>query len=157
LAVGVSIFPVPAVAEESPRSALEFFSGTWTLKGHETTYSEVCAWLPGGGFLACRAEDRSESPAAHALSVFGYSEDDAAYTYHGFSGNGSQRMLRGSLDGGVWRFHGQTGRPPAWRRWQVTITPTSDGFAFLEEVSDESAPWKVAVRLEFVRKPEGGT
>jgi hypothetical protein len=57
----------------------------------------------------------------------------------------------------VWRFHGQTGRAPDWRRWQVTITPTSDGFHFLEEVSDNSAPWRETVQLLFVRNPEGGS
>jgi hypothetical protein len=134
-----------------PRSDLEFFRGAWTLKGHEATYREACEWLPGRAFMACNAEDRSETPPGYSLSVFGYSEADAQYTYNGFSGSGSQRTLQGSLQDGVWRFHGQSGRAPNWRRWQVTITPTSAGFHFREEISDRSGPWRESVVLEFVR------
>jgi hypothetical protein len=42
-----------------PRAALDFFCGTWTLAGQEPVYTEVCEWLPGRGFVACRSEDRS--------------------------------------------------------------------------------------------------
>lgn len=153
-AVFACVLSMPAVAQTTPRSALEFFRGAWTLKSYEGTYREVCDWLPGGGFLACRAEDRSENPPDFSLSVFGYSEPDASYTYNGFSGRGSHRALRGSLHGQVWRFHGEAGRGPHWRRWQVTITPTPEGFQFLEEVSDNSGPWEEVVQLQFIRIPE---
>lgn len=152
----ISALSVSAMAQTTPRAALEFFRGTWTLQGYESTYSEVCDWLPGGGFLACRAEDRSENAPDYSLSVFGYSETDSTYTYNGFSGRGSHRELRGSLHGQVWRFHGQAGRPPNWRRWQVTITPTSNGFHFLEEVSDNSGPWREVVQLQYVRTSVSG-
>ena len=156
LALFISALFVSAMAQATPRAALEFFRGTWTLQGHESTYSEVCEWLPGGGFLACRAEDRSENAPDFSLSVFGYSETDSTYTYNGFSGRGSHRELRGSLHGQVWRLHGQAGRAPNWRRWQVTITPTSSGFHFLEEVSDNSGPWREVVQLQYVRTSVSG-
>lgn len=136
----------------TPRAALEFFRGEWTLKGHESTYCESCEWLPGGGFIACNAEDRSEPEPSFSMSVFGYSEIDGQYTYTGFSGSGVQRSLRGHLHAGVWRFYGQSERAPHWRRWQVTITPTSAGFDFLEEVSEQSGPWRRSVELSYVRK-----
>lgn len=140
------------MAAESPRAALEFFRGQWTIKGHETTYVESCDWQAGRGFLACHAEDRSEPKPSFSMSVFGYSEVDAVYTYSGFSGSGTQRTLRGSLHEGVWRLDGQSDRGPNWRRWQVTITPTSEGFHFREEVSNKSGPWKPGVEFEYVRK-----
>jgi hypothetical protein len=139
------------MAVPDPRSELEFFRGTWTIRGLERGYREVCEWLPGKGFLACNADDRSESPASHSLSVFGYSEPDALYTYSGFGSGGTQRSLRGSLHDGVWRFHGETHHGPNPRRWQVTITPTAEGFHFREEVSERSGPWRESVVLEYVR------
>jgi hypothetical protein len=143
-----------AAGSPDPRSELEFFRGIWTIKGHDATYREVCEWLPGRAFVACNAEDRSESPPGHSLSVFGYSDADTQYTYSGFSSSGSQRSLQGSLQDGVWRFHGQSGRAPNWRRWQVTIKPTPEGFHFREEVSDSSGPWRESVVLEYLRLPE---
>lgn len=142
-----------AMANESPRAALEFFRGEWTLKGHEKTFVERCDWLPGKGFVACHAEDRSEERPSFSMSVFGFSEADGMYTYTGFSGSGTQRSLRGNLHENVWRFYGQSDRAPNWRRWQVTIRPTADGFHFREEVSDKSGPWRVATEFEYLRKP----
>lgn len=139
------------VAASHPRAELEFFRGTWTVKGHEATLREVCDWLPGRGFMACNSEDRSELFASIFMSVFGYSDADGQYTYNGFSGSGSQRALRGNAHSGVWRFHGQSDRGPNWRRWQVTLTPTATGFLFREEVSDRSGAWRGSVALEYVR------
>jgi hypothetical protein len=142
------------VAASHPRSQLEFFRGAWTINGNQETYRETCEWLPGGGFMACNAEDRSETPPGFSLSVFGYSEADGDYTYSGFGGSGSLRSLRGSIHDGVWRFHGQSLRAPEWRRWQVTITPTATGFHFREEVSERSGPWRESVALEYLRLPD---
>ena len=140
------------MSAESSRSALEFFRGEWTIKGQETSYRETCNWLAGNGFVSCHAEDRSESKPSYSMSVFGYSDADGHYPYNGFAGSGGQRSLRGYLLDGVWRFHGQSERGPNWRRWQVTITPTSEGFHFREEVSDRSGPWTPSVEFWYVRK-----
>lgn len=141
----------PLAAAET-RSELEFFRDSWTIKGLETSYTETCEWLPGGGFLACRAEDRSEGEPSYSLSIFGYSESHGQYTYDGFGGAGLHRSLRGNVHGGVWRFHGQSDRGPNWRRWQVTITPSAQGFQFREEASDLSGPWKEVAAFEYIRR-----
>lgn len=141
-----------AMSTESPRAALDFFRGEWTIKGSESSYTESCIWLPGNGFIVCRAEDRSETQPSFSMSVFGYSEADDQYTYNGYGSSGTQRTMRGNRHEGIWRFHGQSERGPNWRRWQVTMTPTPEGFHFREEVSDRSGPWKVAVEFTYVRK-----
>lgn len=141
-----------AMSADSPRAALDFFRGEWTIKGYEDSYTESCVWLPGNGFIVCHAEDRSETQPSFSMSVFGYSEADDQYTYTGYGSSGTQRTMRGNRHEGIWRFHGQSERGPNWRRWQVTITPTPEGFHFREEVSDRSGPWKVAVEFTYVRK-----
>lgn len=152
LLISLSGLCTVSLASESPRAALDFFSGEWTVAGQESTYVEVCSWLPGNGFLACHAEDRSEPKHSFSMSVFGYSDADGLYTYSGFGDSGTQRSLRGSLIDGIWRFNGQSDRGPNWRRWQVTITPHAAGFHFREEVSERSGPWRVANEIEYVRK-----
>ena len=141
----------PSLDASEPRSSLDFFAGRWTIQGLEASYSETCQWLPGGGFLACRAEDRSEVEPSYSLSIFGYSARDGHYTYHGFAGSGGVRTLQGFVHDGVWRFSGASGRAPDWRRWQVTITPSERGFRFREEVSERSGPWEEAAAFEYVR------
>lgn len=155
LSVSLAVVCATTVSAESPRAALDFFRGEWTIKGHETTYSESCEWLSGKGFIACNAEDRSEPESSFSMSVFGYSEADGQYTYAGFSSSGTQRSLRGHVHGGVWRFYGQSDRAPKWRRWQVTITPTREGFHFLEEVSERSGPWQRSAEFTYIRRPKG--
>jgi hypothetical protein len=147
-------FAAPLDAAE-PRAELGLFQGRWTIEGMEASYTETCEWLPGRAFLKCQAEDRSESEPSHSLSVLGYSERDGHYTYHGFGGSGTARTLQGFLQDGIWRFHGQTGRAPDWRRWQVTITPFEGGFQFREEVSDQSGPWRETARFKYVRLDAG--
>lgn len=152
LLLSSAILSSAAMSADVPRDALEFFRGDWTILSHESTYAESCDWLPGRAFLACHAEDRSEVKASFSMSVFGYSEADGLYTYTGFSSAGFQRSMRGDFREGVWRFHGQSERAPSWRRWQVTMTPTPQGFHFREEVSDRSGPWKAVAEFSYVRK-----
>ncbi|MEO8187874.1 MAG: hypothetical protein ABI580_10985, partial [Burkholderiaceae bacterium] len=133
------------------RAKLSFFQGSWTLRGSESTYTEVCEWLPGGGFLSCRAEERQPSGNGFSQSIFGYSAADGMYTYNGFDGIGTSRALRGTNQKGIWRFFGQSDRGPTWQRWQVTITPTADGFRFKEEVSERGGPWKERFVTDYVR------
>lgn len=142
-----------AQAADQARAELAFFEGDWTLAGYEDTYIERCRWLPGGGFLACHAEDRSEKDPSFSMSIFGYSVPDDLFTYDGFGGNGGHRALRGARHDGVWRFYGESRRGPAWRRWQVTITPAEAGFHFREEVSERGGPWVTAVELDYLRRP----
>jgi len=138
-----------------PRSNRGFFRGAWSVQGQEATCCARCACLPGGGFLACNAEDRAVSLPAFRLSAFGYSEAGWDYSYHGFSGSGSHCTLRGQVRDGVWRFHGQAeGRAP-WRRWRATIVPMEQGFSFREETSDGAGPWRESAALEYIRLADG--
>lgn len=145
-----------ALAGTSPRDALEFFNDSWTVEGQEAAFVETCEWLPGRGFVACHADDRTEATPSYSMSVFGYSDADGHYTYSGFGGSGTQRVLSGFLNDGVWHFQGQSGRGPNWRRWQVTLTPTARGFHFREEVSDRSGPWREVASFEYLRRSKAG-
>jgi len=148
-AVSVTSLQAATPSQSEPRAALSFFVGAWTIKGSESTYSEVCNWLAGQGFVACHAEDRSDG--SFSMSVFGYSEADQAYTYDGFGGSGARRELRGSKEAGAWRFFGESARAPDWRRWQVTIVPTQNGFTLREAVSDRGGPWQEVAVIDYVR------
>lgn len=153
--LAAALAPVAAAAAEAgAREKLDFFRGSWTIAGLETTYRETCDWLPGGGFLACESEDRSAPAPDFGLSIFGWSEADGAHTYEGFGADGSRRTLRGRIDeSGVWRFWGEAGRGPEWRRWQVAITPTADGFDFREEISEAGGAWRERAAFRYRRLP----
>jgi hypothetical protein len=140
-----------ATATANSLAELNFFEGRWTIKGIETTYTEECAWVPGGRFLSCQSEDSSKTPHEFGTSVFGFSESEQVYSYAGFNGSGSTRQLRGILDAGIWRFFGQSEHGPEWRRWQVLITPAETGFHYQEEVSVRGGPWEKAVTLDYIR------
>ena len=148
-ACSVTSLQAATPSPSEPRAVLSFFVGAWTIRGSESTYSEVCDWLAGEGFVACHAEDRSDG--SYSMSVFGYSEADQTYTYDGFGGNGTHRVLRGSKEPGVWRFFGESERAPDWQRWEVTMVPTADGFTLREAVSNRGGPWQEVAVIEYVR------
>jgi hypothetical protein len=85
------------------------------------------------------------------MGVFGYSQADGVYTYVGFHGGGTSRSLRGTLQDGIWRFFGQSDRGPAWRRFQVTISPNEDGLHFLEESSERGGAWQKRLEQQYLR------
>jgi len=140
-----------ALDAEKARSELTMFVGTWTIKGSEDSYRETVAWLPGGGFIACDAEDNSPDGGDYSHSVMGYSAAEGVYTHVGFHRSGSYRSLRGTLRDGVWRFFGQSERGPNWRRYLATISPSAEGYSFVEEVSDRGGPWRISVERTFLR------
>jgi hypothetical protein len=141
-------------ASADPREKLDFFLGTWTVKGSEATYIEQCEWPSLRSFVVCSSTDTDPRDPGKGISIFGYSPDDQTYTYTGLSSDGSARQLRGWHVDGVWKFTGQADRGPRFRRWQVAIAPTPTGFRFIQETSANGAEWQKSVEVEYVRIPQ---
>lgn len=156
LLVVCCLFAVPAQAgqpaPDDPHSKLAVFEGRWTVAGQESTYREVCEWLPNRRFLICKAEDREGGTPAWSMSVFGHSSARRAYT-HTLFGSGEIRTIHGWLNGSVWTFTGETQSGGETRRLQITIEPTGKGFVFRQDVSVNGAAWTRAAEFTYVRLP----
>lgn len=152
-ALALCLLANPAQAAEAagPRAALEFFIGLWTVKGSEATYRESCEWLSPESFVICTAKDTDPAGPSQSISIFGYDDEDRAYTYAGYGSGGSSRALRGWLRDGVWVFTGQRDRGTESVRWQVTIAPVPTGFLFVQQTSSNGGPWVKTVDAEYRR------
>lgn len=156
-AAAASLSPALSHAEQQrpddPHSKLAFFEGQWTVEGQESTFKEVCEWFPNRRFLICRAEDTESGTPKWAMSIFGYSTEQRAYTHTLFGGSGSIRTIHGWLNGSSWTFTGETRAEDRTTRMQVTIRPTKTGFVFRQDVSVNGAAWKKAAEFTYLRKP----
>jgi hypothetical protein len=132
-----------------PLEPLNAYIGKWTVKGQESTYLEVCAWMPGHEYVECRTEDRSGGTAQYSTSIIGYSRSDGMYVHF----NLGKRILqmKGTVDHGVWRFFGDSDGVPKWRRRQVAITPNEKGARFVQQVSDGGGPWQEVLVVDYIR------
>lgn len=142
-----------AFAREAPDPGdlPEFFAGTWTVKGRETTFSEKCEWLSPNSYLICNGADTDPKEPSRWITLLGYSHDKQTYDFTAFDGGGGKASLSGWLRGGVWVFTANQEEGTETVRLQVTLTPTKDGYQLREESSVNGAPWTVTLEEEHVR------
>jgi hypothetical protein len=144
-----------AVAQVPPsesRERLEMFVGSWTIPGQENSYSEICEWYHNRSFIVCNTEEKRPQGVSKSVSVLGFSELSGMYTYYSFGSSGGSRLLNGFLRGDEWLFTGERPVRGDMVRSQVSIKPTTSGFAFREERSTNGAPWIVAARVDYIRR-----
>lgn len=146
---------IVAVAQVPPREArarLEVLIGVWTVSGQEESYSEVCEWYHNKSFVVCNSEEKGPQGVSKSVSVLGFSEISGMYTYYNFSSSGGSRALNGFLRGDEMLFTGERPVRGDMVRYQVSMKPTTSGFAFREERSTNGAPWVVAGQVDYIRR-----
>ncbi len=140
------------VAASDARARLNAIVGGWTISGQEDSYSEICDWYHNRSFVVCNSEERQAQGVSKSVSVLGFSEISGTYTYYSFSSSGSSRSLNGFLRGDEWIFTGERQIRGDVVRYQVSMKPTTSGFAFREERSPNGGPWTVVAEFNYVRK-----
>ena len=148
-------YALVAVAQVPPsesRERLEMFVGSWTIPGQENSYSEICEWYHNRSFIVCNTEEKRPQGVSKSVSVLGFSELSGMYTYYSFGSSGGSRFLNGFLRGDEWLFTGERPVRGDMVRAQVSIKPTTSGFAFREERSTNGAPWIVAAQVDYIRR-----
>ncbi len=158
IAVG-ALFVTAAYAdppEVDPGDLPDFFAGTWTIRGAETTFNETCSWLSPNSYLICKGVDANPEAPETWIRLMGYSHSENTYNLSVFAGDGGKIMMTGWLDGDVWKFVGEnkifhraTGVDVLRR--QESMTPTKDGYNLKAEVSVNGEPWRVVLEDEFIR------
>ena len=96
---------VPAMAQESGGNdhdpsyiRLENLVGTWTTRGREATFSEVCAWYEGNFHVICNSENqRPDGSVGRGMSILSYVPNEG-YVYSGIGSRGRYE----TYENGVW-------------------------------------------------------
>jgi hypothetical protein len=139
-----------------PGDLPDFFAGSWTIKGMETTFLETCEWLHPNAFLVCNTVDSNPDAPEKIIRLIGYSHAENTYNLTIFSSDGGKMTLTGWLDGDVWKFAGEnriyhraTGVDVLRRQEQMT--PRKEGYTLKVEVSVNGEPWKTAYEDEVIR------
>ncbi|MEZ5893470.1 MAG: hypothetical protein R3C58_10080 [Parvularculaceae bacterium] len=142
--------------EIDPGDLPDFFAGSWTIKGMETSFLETCEWLHPNSFLVCNTIVSDPDAPEKIIRLIGYSHAENTYNLTIFSSDGGKMTLTGWLDGDVWKFAGEnriyhraTGVDVLRRQEQMK--PTKEGYNLKVEISVNGEPWKIAFEDEFVR------
>ena len=138
-------------SKPDPGDLPEFFAGTWTLKGAESTFRETCAWLSPNSYLVCNGSDSSSRIPAKWITLLGYSHALDTYNFSAFDSSGAKIVYSGWLRGEVWVFTSEQAIGTELVRFQSTITPTKNGYVLREEKSVNGASWVVVNDEEHIR------
>jgi len=73
--------------------------GHWTIQGKEDRFLEICEMYPGGYFLVCNSEFKTESGSLiKGVSIMGYSTEENHITYYHYGSTGASQTLKGRID-----------------------------------------------------------
>jgi hypothetical protein len=169
LFAGLALAAVAAAQETAPKPApehkkLEILAGAWAVDGEvkpnpmgpggKMSESEKCEWMEGGFFLVCHVEFKSaNSGNGSAVSVFGYSPADKAYTYREFNSWGEFEDSRGTIDGDTWTWTSDEKMGDVTMKGRFTMKFTSAAsYTFLYEMSQDGAKWTAMVDGKATKK-----
>ncbi len=146
------VFAAAQTPPAEARARLDVIVGAWTISGQEESYSEICEWYHSKSFVVCNSEERKSQGISKSVSIIGFSDISGTYTYYNYGSSGGSRTLNGFLQGEEFLFTGERPVRGNMVRYQVSMKPTSSGFAFREERSTNGAPWVVAAQVEYIRR-----
>ena len=143
---------------------LDIFAGSWTLDGTmkpgmmgpggTMTETEKCEWMPGGFYLICRSDYKSEAMGnGSGLAAMGYSTDDKAYTYREFNSFGEFEDARGTIDGDTWTWTSDEKMGGMTMKGRFTMKNVSAAsYNFTYEMSQDGTKWSTVMEGKATKK-----
>ena len=127
--------------------------GKWTVQGMEDSFLEICEMYPGGYFLVCNSEFKTESRGLNTgVSILGYSTENNHLTYYHYSSTGASQTLKGSIDeDGSLYFEGEEILDGKLTRTRVTMKKIGETYDFKEETSIEDGDWITSANFVYIR------
>lgn len=149
----VSAQQPPAKPRDPGYGPLQHFVGSWTVKGSEDTYREVCDWYDGRFHVVCNTESRrDDGSTGRSMSILGYVPAQG-YAYAGIgSGGHFQTHRHGTFEGGVFEFVDTVEESGRRRIKRTRMGPfDSTEVPFVVDTSIDGGPWTVDVDITYLR------
>lgn len=127
--------------------------GRWTIEGMEDTFLETCEMYPGGYFLVCNTEFKTQSGGLNkGVSILGYSTEGNHVTYYNYSSSGESRTLKGKIDEtGNLFFEGEELIKGKSIKSRVVMTKNGENYNFKEDTSIDNGPWTTSTEFVYTR------
>jgi hypothetical protein len=97
---------------------LAYFVGKWVSEGDmkpspygpggKFTFTETCEWLSGNFALLCKSEGQMLGATVQGLSIMSYDPGEKNYVYFESNSMGENAYSRGTVDGDVWTWTGES-------------------------------------------------
>ena len=162
------IFAESAMAQSSPpmtqrpqHEQLAAFEGTWrsTDPADSAVFQEACGWMSGGRrHMVCTPRWNRPDGVVQHQTIYSYRGRDSTYIVTTFLATGPVWTYHGRRSGAQWIFDLQSDRANNPQRLRMVVTIARDTIRFVEESSENGAPWRVTEDYRHVRvspaKPE---
>ncbi len=127
--------------------------GSWTIKGMEDRFLEICEFYKGGYFLVCNSEFKSKSGKLNnGVSIMGYSTEGKHLTYYHYGSSGESQTLKGRIDeNGTLFFEGDEMIKGKLTKTRVEMKKAGENYDFKEETSVDNGPWTTSTEIVYVR------
>ena len=144
---------------------LAAFLGTWQDeaemmpgpfgRGGRMSLTETCEWFTGGFSLVCHTETLRFMDHLKTLTVLTYDPEERVYRLYEFNSVGWSNVAKGTVDGDVWTFNGESKIGGKLIKSRSTITlPSPDSAVMRSEVSVEGGPMTLLMELKGTRVKE---
>ena len=171
LTCGISAVPQQSGGTLQPTSQhkkLEAFVGTWNDEaevkptpfgpGGKMSITETCDWFTGGFSVVCNAKATGLQDDLNTLIVLTYDGEEKVYRLYEFNSAGRSNAAKGTVDGDIWTFNGESKVNGILIRTRSTLRVTSSDSATMKsEMSVEGGPWTLMMELKGTRAKQGQT
>jgi Protein of unknown function (DUF1579) len=127
--------PKPGPEEQK----LAYFVGKWVAEaemkpsafgpGGNVNFTQTCEWFAGNFSLICHTEATMFGSVIKALSIMGYDVGDKTYVYFETNSVGQNTFSRGTVDGDIWTWAGDSKVNGKTMRSRFTLKRVTDDTA----------------------------
>jgi len=171
LAVAWSLISVIMVIAQEPagppqpspaNKKLGVFVGTWKDEaemkpglfgpGGTMSLTETCEWFTGSFSVVCYTDSTGFMGDLKTLSVLTYEPEERVYRFYEFNSVGWTNSAKGTVDGDIWTFDGESKVGGKLIKSRFTIKlPSPDSAVMRSEVSVGGGPMTLFMELKGTR------
>jgi hypothetical protein len=140
---------------------LAVFVGTWKDEaetkpspfgpGEKFTMMETCEWLAGGFSVVCHSEVTGLM-GQKSLTVLTYDPEEKVYTLYEFNSLGQSGSAKGTVEGDIWTWNGESKMGGKRIKSRDTIKlPSPNSATMTSEISVDGGPWTAVMELKGSR------
>jgi hypothetical protein len=162
---GISVVAQQPAGTHQPspeHKKLAAFVGTWKDEaemkpgplgpGGKMSLTETCEWFTGGFSVVCHTETAGLMGGLKTLTVLTYDSEEKVYRFYEFNSLGSNNVAKGTVDGDIWSFEGESKTGNKLIKIRTTIKiPSPDSAVMKSEVSLDGGPMNLFMELKGSR------
>jgi len=169
--IGLSVAAQQQASAAKPSAEhqkLAAFVGTWKDEaemkpsplgpGGKIGLTETCGWFAGGFSVVCHTETVGSMDGLKTLTVLTYDSEEKVYRFYEFNSAGRSNSGKGTVNGDIWTFEGESKIGNRLIKVRTTINlPSPNSAVMKSEASVDSGPMTLLMELKGTRAKQSQT